>query len=130
MISDPKNVAVLIVDDVPATRQVLVRMLRSQGYTQISEAGSVAEGLKAALAEKFLLIVTDVHLRDGSAIDLITQFKAAKGDSYSKFLVITSDMDMTTFSKVSKLGVMCYLVKPFNSSSFRDAVNECLAKRS
>lgn len=116
---------ILVVDDITAARRIVTRMLSGKGFKDVKEASSVSEGLQIATKEEFDLIVVDVHLKDGTAIDLIQKIRTEKGDNAPGFLVITSDLDLETFADVSKHGITSYLLKPFNASMFSDTLEEC-----
>jgi len=68
----------MVVDPTAATRQSLVRRLRSLGAQQVVEAASVAEArLRARLSGPRELCVLDLDLPDGNGLDLLTDLQAA-----------------------------------------------------
>lgn len=115
---------ILVVDDVPAARRIVTRMLAGQGYKSVQEAGSVSDGVRLASTEPFELVIVDVHLKDGTAIDLIKKVRETKGADAPGFMVITSDLDVETFADVAKQGITSYLLKPFNAGMFSDTLIE------
>jgi CheY-like chemotaxis protein len=121
-----ESLPILVVDDIASARKVVTRMLGAQGCKNVVEAGSVKEGLERAKSTPFSIIIADVHLKDGSAVDLIEQLRQSLGDQCPRFVVMTSDLDMETFAKVSGYGITSYLLKPFNPSMFSETLRVCV----
>jgi DNA-binding response OmpR family regulator len=67
---------ILVCDDTPAKRYVITSWLRRAGYTVV-QAESVAEALATVRTEPIDLAVLDVHLPDGSGLDIT---RTIKGD--------------------------------------------------
>ena len=116
-----QELSILIVDDVPAARRVLTRLLQKIGYNNVVEAESGQAAILQAQQIAPGLIITDLHLKDMTGIELMLnlrrdpQFKAP-------FLLVTSDMSKQEFEKAATAGVQEYLLKPFT----RDSLNEKL----
>jgi len=66
---------ILIIDDEPAIAGTLDPVLASQGYA-VRTAHSAAEGLAAARAEAFDIVLLDLGLPDADGKDLIGQLRA------------------------------------------------------
>ena len=66
----PTSLRILVVEDEPATRRLMARLLRGLGH-EVTTAGTVAKALEALEAGEFDLIVSDIGLPDGSGLDLM-----------------------------------------------------------
>jgi DNA-binding response OmpR family regulator len=66
---------ILVCDDTPAKRYVLSSWLRRAGYTVV-ETTTVAEALDVVRREQVDLAVLDVHLPDGSGLDITRTIKS------------------------------------------------------
>ena len=71
---------VLVCDDTPAKRYVLASWLRRAGY-QVVEAETAAQALTVLREQTVDLAVLDVHLPDGSGLDIT---KAVRSDPDSR----------------------------------------------
>jgi two-component system response regulator DevR len=95
--------SVLVVDDDPAFRRLVVRMLVGMGFAVIGEAGTVAEATRAA---------TDLRpdaLLDGDGIALASTVAALP---WRPHVVLTStDRDATTSEGARALGVAGFIPK-------------------
>jgi DNA-binding NarL/FixJ family response regulator len=73
--------SVLLVDDHELIRHGLARAFeRTDDFTVVGEAGSVAQGLELARQLSPNVVVTDVRLPDGTGLDLVRQLRAADAE--------------------------------------------------
>ena len=68
--------SVLVVDDDPAFRALVRRMLTAVGLAVVAEAGSVADASKAARELQPDCALVDVGLPDGDGVDLAGELTA------------------------------------------------------
>ena len=105
-----KNKHILLVDDEQELLDMVVSILKSDGYNNISTAMSVTEALSLAGEIKPELAILDVMLPDGNGFDLMSRLKE-KGDYPVLFLTARGE-DEDKF-KGFDLGADDYIVKPF-----------------
>ena len=104
MIEEKKKV--LFVEDDPVDRMALERMIRAKEFTyDFIIVASVAEAIAALSTQQFEIIVTDFHLGDGDAIEVV---RAAPNIAS---IITTGTGDQITAVKAIKEGVYEYLVK-------------------
>jgi DNA-binding NtrC family response regulator len=106
-----RKLRLLIVDDDETLRQTLAGRFKRQGMT-VSAAGNIAEALKLAKAQQFDVALLDLHLPDGSGVDLLGVLKA--GQPELEALMLTAHGSMDTAIQALKLGAYDYLTKPFH----------------
>jgi DNA-binding NarL/FixJ family response regulator len=82
--------SVLIVDDHSWFRAQARRMLESEGYRVVGEAGDVASAIEAARALKPELALVDVYLPDGDGFQVASRLRALDA---SPAVVLTSSHD-------------------------------------
>ena len=66
----------LVVDDSVAVRTRVVALLEEVGLVVVGEAANAAEGLRFACALRPQAIVLDLHLPDGSGLEILPALKA------------------------------------------------------
>lgn len=105
-----KNKRILLVDDEQALLDMVVSILKAEGFCKIAAAKSAGEAL--ALAEAFQpeLAVLDVMLPDGDGFSLMEQLK--KTGEYP-ILFLTARGEEEDKFRGFGLGADDYLVKPF-----------------
>lgn len=108
----PAERVALIIDDEPANRDFLVRLIAQAKYTS-KGAASGKEGLDLAQAMTFppLIIVIDSELPDTSGLDLIQQFRAMF-PHITKLVMATMHDNPTIIHRAFEEGCDAFLVKP------------------
>lgn len=105
-----KNKRILLVDDEQELLNMVVSILKGDGFSNIKTATSVSEALNAAQSFKPQLAVLDVMLPDGDGFSLMSELKKC-GDFPILFLTAKGE-DEDKF-KGFGLGADDYIVKPF-----------------
>ena len=114
---------ILVVEDQPREREAMSRMLRSEGF-QVASAGNVVEAM--ALADQSVdLVVSDLRLGDGSAIDLLIQLRRLR--TTLPFIIVTAYGDVSSAVNAMKLGAIDYLAKPLNPSELISLIRRHLS---
>jgi CheY-like chemotaxis protein len=108
---------VLAVDDSIVMRELLRAILKVHTEA-VHTAGSITEARDELRWHGDLdLVLADVHLRDGNALDLLEQEGAAHPER--RWIVMTARPDEDDRKRALDLGALAYLTKPI---SFRDIV--------
>ena len=105
-----KNKRILLIDDEQELLDMVVSILKSDGYHNISTAKSVTEALSLAEDIKPELAILDVMLPDGNGFDLMRRLKE-KGDY--PILFLTARGEEEDKFRGFDLGADDYIVKPF-----------------
>ncbi len=102
------NSKVLIIDDEPAIRNLLERILTLDGFAVIT-AEDFVSGIAHTENDNIAVIVTDVKLPDGSGIELTKKLKSKFPDI--EIIVITAFGQIKDGVEAMKNGAFDYLVK-------------------
>lgn len=115
----------LVVDDAPATLEVLQRNLTSEGYTVFTASG-VAEAIKILEGTPVDLVITDIKMPKTSGLDLIRHVRENFKDT--EVMTITGYATITGAVEAVKTGAEEYLIKPFTDEELFFAVKRTLSK--
>lgn len=107
---DVHEARLLIVDDEPELRRMLVSILRGDGYADVHEAATAAEALEKALRLRPDALILDVMLPDGDGFVLFEKLK--KMGDYPVLFLTARGEDEDKFKGLD-LGADDYMVKPF-----------------
>ena len=101
---------ILLVDDEPELRKLVIDILSDDGFSNIIDAGTVKTGLILARQEKPDLAVLDVMLPDGDGFSLMKKLRA-----FTNIPVIFLTAKDEASDKLAGLGLGAddYVVKPF-----------------
>lgn len=122
MASDDR--AILVIDDEPSIRLLVLRALERAGYGAI-EAPSAAEALRLASARRPVLAILDLGLPDRDGLELIGPLR----DLEVSVLVLTAREAVQEKVAALDLGADDYLVKPFDTEELLARVRTCLRHR-
>ena len=124
-----KTNTILIIDDHPMMRTALRIALEDEpDLAVVGEAGSVAEGRQKALLLKPDLMLVDIHLPDGSGVDLI-HFRNGNLPE-ARILVVTSSENENDIMTAIETGAESYIVKNSSPEQLLQGVRAVLAGRS
>jgi PAS domain S-box-containing protein len=106
------HVTILHVDDNPANRYIVTRILQNAGFTVV-EAATGAAGLKAVVEYQPALVILDVKLPDLSGFEVCRQIKANPETTFIPVLHLSASF-IQSQDKVEGLdsGADAYLAQP------------------
>ena len=104
---------ILLVDDSESDRGICGRyLLADEDFDyQIIEAESLEEGLALWRSQSPDLVLTDIHLPDGSGLELLTAIKKTHPRQKFPVIMMTGEGDERLAVQAMKLGASDYLVK-------------------
>jgi len=116
----------LVVDDEPRLRQVLLHLMRSDGF-RCYEASNGAEAVELLERQPVTLVMSDMRMPRMDGIELLKQVRARWPDI--AFVMITAVADVEVAVSCLSIGAMDYLTKPFHLEEVRARVRQALDKR-
>lgn len=101
---------ILLVDDEPELRKLVINILADDGFANIIEAGTVETGLTSAMNGKPDLAILDVMLPDGDGFSLMKELRI-----FTDIPIIFLTAKDEAADKLAGLGLGAddYVVKPF-----------------
>ena len=114
--------ALLIVDDTPSIRELLIHTLRSLVPYEIIAVTDATAALAVLDARTILLVITDYHLSDMHGDELASAIKAAS--PATSVLMITADVELD--AEAGWASVDRCLIKPFPMRDLVAAVSTLL----
>lgn len=122
---DPKD-TILIVDDSPEVREILVDMLDTSSHRCIV-AGDAEEALKQLASTCVDLVLTDMQMPGQSGLDLIERIKSI--DDSVPVILITGFPSVDTAVDAMKRGAVDFISKPFDYHNVLHLVAKALRER-
>jgi DNA-binding response OmpR family regulator len=104
---------ILIVEDDPRLRGVVVRLLEAANY-RVTAVGTAAESLRLALSEEYDLLILDLNLPDLSGFEVLRAVHAAQPDL--RVLVLSAITSVAARVDVLESGASDFVPKPFSSA--------------
>ena len=116
---------VLVVDDDPAVRKSIDRILSGKGYAVIT-AESGEEALRKLNEEKYDLVYTDIRMPGMSGLEVAEQVKARK--PWTPVVIITGYGTDAAEARAKAAGVSSFMHKPLSPEMIEDSARDALAE--
>ena len=123
--SEPPRVLILVAEDEPSIRELLVRVLSGAGYEVVAAAG-VTEALQLAEREgdSITLLLTDIVMPDGSGRELAQRLRAARPSLPVVFCSGFSDDPLVEHRELARTSA--FVDKPFTADDLLAAIAQQL----
>ncbi len=105
---------ILITEDSPTMRSLLVSTIESLDGYEIIEATSGFEALRLLPREEVDLIITDINMPDINGLELISYVRNNPNYRSIPLFIISTESSEKDLERGIALGADEYLVKPFN----------------
>jgi DNA-binding NtrC family response regulator len=116
---------ILVVDDGPAEREAMARVLRLEHY-EVLMAENPEQALKY-LHQPVDLIISDLRMGRSSGLDLLQSWGSRRPDV--PVIVVTAYGDVESAVAAMKKGAADYLTKPVNPPALLELIRKCLQQR-
>jgi len=115
---------VLVVDDDPAVRKSIDRILSSKGYAVIT-AENGEEALRKLNEEKYDLVYTDIRMPGMSGLEVAEEIKARR--PWTPVVIITGYGTDAAEARAKAAGVSSFVHKPLSPEMIEDSARDALA---
>jgi two-component system NtrC family response regulator len=117
--------SVLIIDDEPELRNLLVKLLNLEGY-KVQSAEDGRSGLTLFQRDDFHVVVTDVRLPDINGIELIQSIKNV--NPFTEVIVLTAYGTIEDGVRAIKEGAFDYITKGDEDNKIISAIQRAIEK--
>ncbi|MEW5891479.1 MAG: response regulator [Pseudomonadota bacterium] len=107
------SVSVLVVDDSPMARKMLVKALPSDWDVSISQAGNGFEALAAYRAGKVDVMFLDLTMPEMDGYQVLETLR--KEDLNCLVIVVSADVQPGAQQRVKQLGAIAFIKKPVDA---------------
>ncbi len=116
----PNTTKFLVIDDFATMRKIVKKVLQELGYTNVQEAHSKGE--------PFDFVISDWNMPQMQGIDLLKHCRADARFKVLPFMLVTAESEQKQILEAAKAGVSNYVVKPFNSVTLKQKLEQVYAK--
>ena len=120
------NYNVLIVEDSPTMRQLIVFALKRIRGLNIVEAGDGVDGLKKLSATKFDMILTDINMPIMDGLKLVSLVRSDPNYAAVSIVIITTEGASEDKERALALGANAYITKPIQTTQILDVAKRLL----
>lgn len=116
----------LVVDDEPRLRQILVRLMRADGFI-VDEASNGHDAIRQMELHPATLILTDIEMPTMDGFSLLRELRARWPDA--AVMMISGNGDVQMAVSCLSVGALDYLTKPFHLEEVRARITSVLERR-
>ncbi|MBL0729637.1 hybrid sensor histidine kinase/response regulator [Piscinibacter sp. HJYY11] len=120
---------VLYVDDDPINVLVMEGLLANIGNIAMTAANSIRAGLRAARSMQPDLILLDMHLADGTGMDMLKVLQEDAPDARTPLIAVSADAMPQHIEAALKAGFHGYITKPVELPRLRQTLQRILSTR-
>jgi two-component system response regulator FixJ len=118
--------SVFVIDDDPAVRDSLLRVLRGRGVRARGFA-SGSEFFAALPDDASACVITDVRMPGLDGAEVVRRLAELRGEAWP-VIVITGHADVPMAVQMMKAGIVDFIEKPFDPARLVEVVRGCLAR--
>ena len=116
---------ILVVDDSPIIREMLVEILTDSGYI-VDTAVDGEKGAALALQNDYAVILCDVHMPRKNGLETVREIIGFKPDAR---IIMTDSFPDKLAQSARAEGAMCCLQKPFDVAELRHLIDQVRSGR-
>jgi two-component system chemotaxis response regulator CheY len=117
---------ILVVEDSPMTRSLIVSALEEVGDYSIIEAANGFEALRKLPEVSPDLVITDINMPDINGLEVVRFVKQSENFKHIPVIIVTTEGRDVDKERGLRLGADKYLVKPFQPAQLQQFVQELL----
>jgi two-component system chemotaxis response regulator CheY len=118
--------SVLVVEDSPMMRQLLVFALSRVKHLRVTEADDGVDGLRKLAAGKFDIILTDINMPIMDGLKLVKRVRTDPVHKETPIIIITTEGSDEDRERAMLLGANAYITKPIQAPAVIAKVKELL----
>jgi two-component system chemotaxis response regulator CheY len=117
---------ILVVEDSPMTRSLIISSLEEVGDYTIIEAANGFQALRKLPEMPPDLVITDINMPDINGLEVVRFVKQSENFKHIPVIIVTTEGRDVDKERGLRLGADKYLVKPFEPDQLRQFVKELL----
>lgn len=123
----------LVIDDFATMRKIIKKVLNELGYTNVTEADDGATAWPIiqeahTKGEPFQFIISDWNMPQMQGIALLKHCRTDPRFKDLPFMLVTAESEQKQILEAAKAGVSNYVVKPFNSATLKQKLEQVYVK--
>ncbi|MBT3981222.1 MAG: response regulator [Bacteriovoracaceae bacterium] len=123
------SMKIIVINDMGTMRKIIEKMLKTMGFTNITQADDGATALPmikeaTELGVPYEFIVSDWNMPGMSGLDLLKTLRADDQYKDLPFLMVTAEAEQGNVVIAVKAGVSNFIVKPFSAATLQEKIQK------
>jgi len=124
--AETPKLTILVVDDSPMMRRLLIRTILLDGEYEFLEAADATGAIKQLAVRMPDLMILDLNLGAENGFDLLASLKQTPGGATLPVVICTANVEERFAKQAWELGASGFVPKPINAKSLRSAIRAAL----
>lgn len=120
------NINILVVEDSPTMRQLIVFALKRLKDVAVTEASDGVDGLKKLSSQKFDLMIADINMPIMDGLKLVSLVRQDAKYKSMPIIIVTTEGAEEDKKRGLTLGANSYLTKPVQTTQLITTVKDLL----
>jgi len=125
---EAKKMKVLVVDDQPSLRALVMTSLRQIGISQVTQCNNGEEAFSELMYRPVNLVISDLNMPKLDGIGLLRKVRSEPSIAKTAFIMLTSRAEIDLVHEAVQLGVNNYIIKPFNFGALQSKIEAVFGK--
>ncbi len=120
----PRDIRILIVDDMSTMRRVIKSIMSQLGYSNLDEAENGKEALSKLESGHYDFVLTDWNMPEMDGLELVKAIRQHPNLKDLPVLMVTAEAKKENVLEALKAGVNNYIVKPFTAETLKEKIEK------
>ena len=120
------DLSILVVEDSPMMRQLLVFALHRIKQVQVTEAEDGVDALRKLAEGRFDMVITDINMPIMDGLKLVKRIRTDDAHQEVPIIIITTEGSQEDRQRAMALGANAYITKPIQAPQVIDTVKQLL----
>jgi two-component system chemotaxis response regulator CheY len=117
---------ILVVDDSPTMRRMIISSIRNLSPLKIEQAGSGLDAIEKLTLFGSDLVILDLNMPDMHGMEVIKFIRQHESYRNTPIVILTTRNDEDTRTAALGAGANLYITKPYDPATFSEKINKLL----
>lgn len=124
----PPNLKVLVIEDEPNTRRLIIQLLKQVGIKNVYEANDGRAAFMETVRIQPHVVLCDIHMRPMGGLDYLAKIREMDALKGLPVIMLTADGSQDSVMTAMKHQIAGYLVKPVSAATLKKRILMALAQ--
>jgi two-component system chemotaxis response regulator CheY len=120
---------ILLVDDSPTMRRILLNILKHLGYEDVAQAENGRDALSKLHTDQYTFVITDWNMPEMDGLTLVKLMREEEEFENIPVLMVTTRSEQEDVLEAMRAGVNNYIVKPFTPQVLKQKMIAILSQK-
>jgi len=124
----PPNIKILVIEDEPNTRRLIVQLLKQVGIKNVYEASDGRAAYMETVRIQPHVVLCDIHMRPMGGLDYLVKIREMDALKSLPVIMLTADGSRDSVMTAMRHQIAGYLVKPVSAATLKKRIQAALAQ--